>query len=660
MAASPLMSLGLKAMTANYAALQTTSHNIANANVAGYSRQQVELATTPGQFSGAGYFGKGVDVVAVTRSHNAFLTRESASAQALAGMDVARLEQLRRLEGVFRAGETGLGHASSAFLDAMVDMVSRPADLAARQVVLSRAGDLAARFGEAGAALDESQASVNGELKATVAEVNSLAQSIAEVNQRIAALRGIGQPPNDLLDERERLVARLSQHVKVSRIDADDGSLAIFIGGGQRLVLGNEATKLQVVPDAADPSRSAVAIVENGIARPIGEEGLGGGSIAGLLRFQNQDLTDARSLIGRLAAAVAGAVNQQQSLGLSLQPPLGQSAGTDLFDVGSTRALPNAANARDAGGNPIGSVALTITDAGALQPSEYDLRENPAVAGSWLLTRLLDGKVSTVVSGDVVDGMRIDFGAPPAAPQAGDRFLLQPVTRAANGMKALLDDPRSLAAAAPLVGTTDAANSGSVGIGQLQVNAAPDPVPVPGAEKLRITFTDDNGAYDWELLDAADNVLASNSDIWQPGQPVQTPALESYGYSLHLTGAPRSGDIVTVEPTPGSAMASNNGNALALLGLRDAGLADGRTATEAWAQAIADIGVRVQSARTSADISTTVAGQAELARSSQAGVNLDEEAARLIQYQQSYQAAAKVLQVAQSLFDTLLQVAAGR
>ncbi|MDP1650832.1 MAG: flagellar hook-associated protein FlgK [Rubrivivax sp.] len=656
MGVSPLMSIGVKAMTANYAALQTTSHNIANANVAGYSRQQVELATAQGQFSGAGYFGKGVDVVAVTRSHNEFLTRESASAQALAGMDVARLEQLRRLEGVFRTGETGLGHASSAFLNAMVDMVSRPADLAARQVVLSRAADLAARFAEAGATLDESQASVNGELRATVAEVNSLAQSIAEVNQRIAALRGIGQPPNDLLDERERLVARLSQHVKVSRIDADDGSLAIFIGGGQRLVLGNEATKLQVVPDAADPSRSAVAIVENGIARPIGEEALGGGSIAGLLRFQNQDLTDARNLIGRLAAAVAGAVNQQQSLGLNLLPPLGQSAGTSLFDVGPTRALPNAANARDAGGNPIGSVALTITDAGALQPSEYDLRENPAVAGSWLLTRLLDGKVSTVVSGDVVDGMRIDFGAP----QAGDRFLLQPVTRAANGMKALLDDPRSLAAAAPLVAITDQGNSGSVGIGQLQVNAAPDPAPVPGAEKLRITFTDDNGAYDWELLDSANATLVFGAGTWQPGQPVQTPALESYGYTLHLSGVPRSGDIVTVAPTPASTMASNNGNALALLGLRDAGLADGRTAVEAWSQAIADIGVRVQSARTSADISTTVAGQAELARSSQAGVNLDEEAARLIQYQQSYQAAAKVLQVAQTLFDTLLQVAAGR
>ena len=655
MGTSPLMSMGIKAMAANYAALQTTSHNIANANVAGYSRQQVELATAQGQFSGAGFFGKGVDVVAVTRTHNEFLTLEAASARSLAGMDAARLEQLQRLEGVFRSGEAGLGHASSEFLNAMVDLASRPADAAARQVVLARAADLAARFGEVGAALDESQARVNAELKATVAEVNSLARSIADVNERIAALRGVGQPPNDLLDERERLISSLSQHVKVSRIEADDGSMAIFIGGGQRLVLGSEAATLQVVPDTADPSRSAVAIVESGISRPIGEEGLGGGSIAGLLRFQNDDLTDARNLVGRLAAALGGAVNQQQRLGLSLRPPLGQAAGTDLFAMGPVRALPGAANARDAGGNPIGGVVLTITDPSALQPSEYELREDPAQPGTWQLTRLLDGKVSTVVSGDVVDGMRIDFGTP--GPQAGDRFLLQPVTRAANGMSTLLDDPRDLAAAAPLVATTGPANVGSVGVHRLEVGTAP--LPVPGAT-TRITFTDDNGGYTWELLDANNAALASGAGTWQAGQSLPASAADINGYTMQLTGVPRSGDIVTVEPTPASAMATNNGNALALLALRDAGLADCRTAIGAWSEAIAEIGVRVQSARASADISTAVAGQAELARSSQAGVNLDEEAARLIQYQQSYQAAAKVLQVAQSLFDTLLQVTAGR
>jgi len=181
MSSSPLMAMGIKAMAANYAALQTTSHNIANANVAGYSRQQVELATAQGQFSGAGFFGKGVNVVAVTRTHNEFLTREAADARALAGMDAARLAQLQRLEGIFRTGEAGLGHATNEFLNAMVDLASHPADLAARQVVLARAGELAARFSEAGAALDESQASVTSGLQTSVAAINSLARGIADL-----------------------------------------------------------------------------------------------------------------------------------------------------------------------------------------------------------------------------------------------------------------------------------------------------------------------------------------------------------------------------------------------------------------------------------------------------------------------------------------------
>ena len=610
MGTSPLMAMGIKAMAANYAALQTTSHNIANANVAGYSRQQVQLATAQGQFSGAGFFGRGVDVVAVTRSHDAFLTGEAAGARALAGMDASRLEQLQRLEGIFRPGESGLGHATDAFLNSLADLASRPTDGAVRQVVLARAGDLADRYGQAGSALDEVQAGVSSGLQATVAQVNTLARSIAETNQRIAALRGLGQPANDLLDQREQLISELSQHVKTSRIEADDGSLAIFIGGGQSLVLGAEAVRLTVVADAADPSRSALAIEAGGPPRPLAQDALGGGSIAGLLRFQNQDLVDARTLVGRLAAAVSG--------------------------------------------NPIGSVALTLTDSSALQASEYELREDPALPGSWQLTRLRDGQVQTVASGDVVDGMRIDFGAP--APQPGDRFLLQPVTRAANGMATLLGDPDELAAASPLVASTGPANTGSVGVASLAMTAAP--LPLPDAS-VRITFTDDSGGYTWEVLDAGNATLSSGSGNWQPGQPIPAPPLDLNGFSLQLSGVPRTGDLLTVAPTPAAAMAGNNGNALALLGLRDAAVVGGRSASDAWSQALAEVGVRVQSGRSSAEISQAVASQAELSRSAVSGVNLDEEAARLIQFQQSYQAAAKVLQVAQSLFDTLLEAAGG-
>ena len=555
MSSSALMSIGVKALAASYANLQTTGHNIANANVAGYSRQSVLLTPTPGQFTGAGYFGRGVDVAGVTRAHDDFLAREATNAKSVASMDAARLGRLQQLEGLFPPGEQGLGQTIMRFFDAMTDVTTQPGDLSARQVVLARAGDLASQLQRMGAAFDTLQTGVTSDLQTAVADVNALAKNIADLNARILAAGALGQPPNDLLDQRDQLIAKLAGHVQLTRIDAADGSAGLFVAGGQSLVLGAKANALALQPDSADPSRSALAIASGSAVRPLDALELGGGDIAGLLQFQNADLVSARNLAGQLGAAVAGALNAHNKLGLTLD----NAAGGDLFAIGAPHALPNALNAKDAAGDPIGQVALTVVDPTRLQASEYDLRADPANAGRWLLTRLADGKQTSIAGGDTVDGLRIDVG--PGLPQPGDRFLLQPVTRAANGMALALADPRGIAAAAA--------------------------------------------------------------------------------------------------GTPAASLASDSGNASALLALRDAGIVNGHAASDAYAQALATVGLQVQSGKTSAQLSTAAATQADQASASVSGVNLDEEAARLMQYQQSYQAAAKVLQVAQSLLDTLLQATRG-
>jgi flagellar hook-associated protein 1 FlgK len=650
MSASSLAYIGLKAMAASYAGLQTTGHNIANNNVAGYSRQTVNLATATGQPTNNGYIGRGVDVQSVTRSYDSFLTTQAASASSLASMDSARLGQLKQLENLFTPGTGGLGDAANQLFSALSDLASRPYDMAARQVVLARVSDMAGRFNSIGSSLDTLQANATSQLQSSVSDVNSLAKSIAAANLQIVASQGTGQSPNDLLDQRDQLVAQLAQQVQVTTVAASDGSLSVFVAGGQQLVLGGVANSLKVTADPTDASRSAISLVAGSASVPLDAKALGGGSIAGLLRFQNDDLVSGRNAVGQLAAALSGALNAQQQRGLSLQPPLGQASGQPFFTPVKTQALANANNARDAQGNPIGSVALTITDPSALQPSEYDLRASPTTPGSWQLTRLSDGKVSTVGSGDVVDGMRIDI----SNAQGGDRFLLQPVTRAANGIGALLNNPLDVAAASPLIASTAAANTGTAAVSSLGVTTAP--LPTPGAT-TNITFTDNQGGYSWELVDATNQTVAGGSGVWQAGQPLPPTGTDFNGFTLQLSGVPRAGDVITVAPTPASAIASNNGNAMSLLNLQSATLAGGRTATDAWAQSLSDIGVRVQSAQSVSDISSAVADQAEQSRSSQSGVNLDEEAAKLVQYQQSYQAAAKVLQVAQTVFDALLQAA---
>ena len=651
MTASPLMSLGMKAMAASYAGLQVTGHNIANASTQGYSRQTVQLTTPEGQFTGAGFFGRGVDVQSVQRVHDAFLTREAASAASLASMDATRLTQLKRLENVFQTGDLGLGAAVSDLMDAFTDLASRPGDLSTRQVVLARARDLADRFDSAGQQLDQLQAGVGAELKVAVDRLNGLGKSIAEANQRIAEMRGLGQPANDLLDQRDRLVAELSTVAKVSTMEAGDGTLSVFIGGGQRLVLGSESAQLQLMQDPADPSRFAVGMKEGGSGRALGESSLGGGAIAGLLRFQNQDLVDARNLVGQLAASVAGAVNAQQTAGLNLQPPAGSVPSQPLFAAGAPRVQPHSANLRDVGGGFTGSVSLEVADASALEASDYSLAETTPGSGDWVLTRLRDGVQRPVGDGDVIDGMRIVFGSP--MPQPGDTYLLQPVARAANGFAAVLDDPLDLAAASPLVASPSPANVGTAGVARFAMNGAP-----PAADgTATISFIGDGGDYSWELRDSGGALLGSGSGVWTPGGSIPPAGVDINGFTLQLSGVPRDGDTLTVAPTAPGAVASNNGNASALLALRDAGITGGRPPADAWGNAMADIGVRVQSAGSSATLSQGMAATTEQQRASKSGVNLDEEAARLIQWQQSYQAAAKVLQVAQQLFAELLQVA---
>ena len=654
MGVNSLLGIGIKSMAASYAGMQVTGHNIANANVTGYSRQQVELATSQGQFSGSGFFGKGVDVTTVKRAHSDFLTHEAVLSKSVASMDSTRLDLLSQLEGVFKPGAQGLGQASSQFLNAMVDLANRPADNATREVVMARAGEMSRRFYDASRTITTLQVNLNSDLKNQVNEINQLARNIAQANDKLAQIVGVGQPANDLLDERDRLIAKLNTLVQVSTLPAQDGTVSVFLGSGQRLVLASKGAQLETLQDADDPSRMAVGFIDGKLRRAVGLNELGGGSIAGLLQFQNKDLVDARNMVGRLSAAIAGAVNAQQQVGVNLYRPIGSVPSEAVFSIGAPRVVPNAVNAVDVNGNAIGQVGVTVTTPGALKASEYALRADPAGApGVWEITRLSDGHAQSINSGDVVDGFRVDIGVP--APLPGDRYLLQPVSQAAVGMKLLLDDVRDLAAASPLEATAIPTATGTLNIETLRMLKAP---PLPD-HTVRITFTDNAGNYQWDLLDSAGSLVSSQTDQWAPGDSIPKPPIDMNGFELKLLGVPRTGDQIVVKPADPNNFAQNNGNALALAALRDSAIVDGETATDAYSSAMANVGVRVQGAKSTSAITTALADAAESARAGDSGVNLDEEAARLIQYQQSYQAAARVLQVAQKLVDTLLASTGG-
>ncbi|RZL09796.1 MAG: flagellar hook-associated protein FlgK [Rubrivivax sp.] len=646
---SGLFALGTRAMFANTAMLETVSNNISNANTDGYSRQEVQLATEDGRFTGAGFFGRGVRISTVARTADPYLAREANQTSSVAAADQARLAKLMQLEKVFPLGQSGIGYSAGQMLNSFVDVANQPQDLSARQVVLARAEDVASKMRSAAGQLTNLQEGVASDLRNTVAQVNSLTQQVADINQKIASVKGVGHQPNDLLDQRDLLIKQLNGLIQVTTVEADDGTLGVFIGGGQRLVLNNSAEKLSISTDLFDPAKARLMLSDSGGLREVNQSLLQGGTISGLLKVQNVDIPESRNLIGQMAAALAWRVNQQQSFGIDLGTPA--ASGAPLFSVGGPQVMPSTRNTSSLASPPI---TMTVVDGRQLQASDYSLEPDIATPGQFTLTRLSDGQTTSVVDGTEVDGFRLNVtGAVPD----GDRFQLRPVGRAAQEMARVLDKPTGIAAASPFTATVAPANQGTASVASLVVSATPAATMPPlNGDAISIVFTSATG--DYELQAPAGTAIASGT--WTPGQPI------SYnGFDLKLNGVPGNGDVINVAIT--AYPSGNNGNAQALLSLRDEDLvgrqsvagasSPGSSITDAYSQIIGKVGVRVQGAQTTADISATLAANAEGIMQNKVGVNLDEEAARLIQYQQSYQAAAKILQIAQSVFDTLLEVA---
>jgi flagellar hook-associated protein 1 FlgK len=664
MGTSALLSLGMRAMFANQAALQTVGQNIANANTPGYSRQTTVLTTPEGQFTGAGFFGKGVNVQTVTRAHNQFLSTEAASSKALAFMDSTKYSLLQQLERLFPPGEAGIGQAANQFLNAMVDVASRPSDPSARQVVLGRAQELAARFSNAGAQLADLQGGVVSDLRANIGVVNQLAQQIAAANDQIARSNGTGHDANDVLDKRDQLISQLSEYVQVSTLPASDGTVGVFIGGGQRLVLGNQAQALELKPDPFDSSRAQVAISEANGARVLDESVLTGGSLSALLQYQNRDLQDARNMIGQMAMALSMKVNAQQALGLDQSNPPG--SGAPIFGFGGPRALPDSGNARNGDGTFSTLVSLEIVDPTRVPAESFLLRTAPSgTPGQYQLTARPDGEPEILSAAQLEEryGLRMTESGNPMAP--GDTFLLEPVANAALAMRRTLDNTNGIAAASPITASTGIANTGTATVDTLYaVNNKLDTTKVPMSIQFGAVNPADNSvAYSITLSDGS---VVNGS--WKAGSTIGNEPLSGIdlGFELRLNGVPREGDTLEIAATqfPGS----NNGNAKAFLGLQtesfvgrvlqaDGSLSKGASITDAYAASMSEIGARVQGAEYLSGVSTAVASDAEQARTSQTGVNLDEEAARLMQYQQGYQAAAKLLQTGQTIFDELLALA---
>lgn len=615
-----MFSSGVSGLLAFQNALTTTGHNISNVATPGYSRQRVELGTRPAEMQGDFYIGTGVNSQTVRRSYDQLLTEQVRSTGSAAAQMDRYATFATRLDNLLGAQGTSVSPMLSQFFNDLELLAENPAGIPERQVVLTDADLLADRFNALDTQLDQLQTDVNQQIAQDVTDINRLSANVAELNGQIALAqsRANGAPPNDLLDARDEALRQLGEKVAVQTVAQDNGAVNVFVGTGQALVVGKTATPLTTVTNAYDPARLEVAY--GSATGPLISNQITGGSLGGALAFRSETLDVARNSLGQLALGVAGTVNEQHRMGMDLDGQL----GGDVFAVTAPAVRPH----RDNGGDA--SLAATIDDPQAVTISDYQARYD---GSQWEITRLSDGARTTGSLPLALDGFTLDVTGTPAA---GDRFLIQPTAGAAGGLSVALDDPRALAAASPI--RTGAA-LGNTGTGQIDSGTVVDPTDPALLDTVNLEF----------LTPTTYAINGAGTYAYTAGAPI---ALN--GWQVRLEGAPQAGDQFTVSANSGGV--GNNRNALALAALQSQGLLEGGSATygERYDSLVGEVANRSRQASLGRDTQRLLADQAVAAREAVAGVNLDEEAAQMLRFQQAYQAAAQVIATADNLFQTLL------
>ncbi|MCG4453718.1 flagellar hook-associated protein FlgK [Pseudomonas sp. MMS21-TM103] len=665
-----LLSIGLSGLSANKTSLAVTGHNITNVNTPGFSRQDAVQATRNPQFSGAGYIGSGTTLVDIRRTYSEFLTTQVRSSTALSSDVEAYRSQIEQLDSLLAGTTTGITPSLQKFFSSLQTAAEDPSNIPARQLVLSEAEGLARRFNTVSDRITEQNSFINKQMVAVSDQVNRLASSIAGYNDAIAKAAANGQQPNDLLDVREEAIRQLSTYVGVTVVAQDDSSLNLFVGSGQPLVVGSTTSRLEVGPGQGDPTRFEVNFVSGGSSQGITSL-ITGGELGGLIRYRAESLDPTLNSLGRLALAVSDQVNTQLGQGLDLKGQVGTALFGDYNDTALAQLRVRAFSSNTSNVQP----ALNITDTSVLTTSDYRLEFD---GSNYSARRLSDGAAMTISPSSpgsypatltFTDAAGRDQGfelAIDSAPAADDTFLLQPTRRGATTISAVLDQPDQLAFAAPVRSEADLQNRGNGSISQPDLIAAgSSPIDASAiAAALPMGFIY-NGAGTFEN---------------PPGTPVtgltRVPAGafvtgQSNSYELDLgggnvvsfaiSGRPESGDTFTLGFNSNGV--SDNRNALKLVDLQNkqtvgvdpsVGISTGVSFTDGYGDLVERVGTLTAQTRQDSEATGAILKQATNNRDSLSAVNLDEEAANLIKFEQYYNASAQVIQVARSLFDTLI------
>lgn len=650
--ASNILSIGKSALSAAQVGLSTTGHNIANASTPGYSRQVVVQSAAQSQNFGYGYVGQGTEVSAVSRVYNEILAKQVINSQSVSTAIDTYSSQLSSIDNMLSDAAAGLNPALTDFFGSIQDLSANPSDIPTRQTMLSNTQSLVSRFQSTSNRLNEIRDSVNSQLTSTVGLVNSYAKQIASLNDVIdKAVSATGNPPNDLMDQRDQLVVELSKQIKTTVVPQNKGSYNIFVGNGLPLVVGADTYALATTSSPTDPSRLEVAYLSKTKTTVLGVESLPGGTIGGLLQFRAESLDAVQNQVGQIAAVLAETFNTQHAQGLDLN---GKPGGA-LFTLPAPAVSSNSDNTGTA------IISSQIVDARALTSSDYRLQYDGT---NYKITRLTDKSVQSFTSlPQTLDGL--SFSQASGTVNAGDDFVIRPTLNAATTIKLAITDASKLAVGGPALSASS--NVANIGGATLSTPVAASSYSAsPMASPLGLTY---NTGIPGTLTLAPSSqpvtvTFGATSTTYPAGSPVTYTSgatISVGGLSFAISGTPSNGDQFTITPNSSNGPGDNR-NGLLLAGLQSEstipsiGSNSKISYSSAFSQLVNNVGNKTRELKVTGASEAKVLEQATAAVQSESGVNLDEEATNLLRYQQAYQAAGKMMQIASQLFDVLLQL----
>jgi len=623
---SDLFSISTSALQAFQQAISVVSNNIANANTPGYADESINLSSVVPQTTFGQGIGDGVAVTSVTRAVSQVAQTQLYSSQSTLGQLDSLQTYTNNVDNIVGTTAGGVSTALQNYYSAWSTVANDPTSAASRQALLGDAQSVASAFQTTSSQLQSLNTAVNTGITSDVSQINSLATSISSLNQQIVSSTSgsAAQAPNDLLDQRDADLSSLSKLVGITTTNNSDGSVNVFIGSGQPLILQGYTTTLTTVANQYNASQLEVSTSTNA-GNPISSD-ITSGDLGGLFAARSQSIDPTLNQLGQLATAFATSANTQQNAGTDLNGDVGEN----LFSIDGPTASASSNN------TGTGSAAVTVSNVDALSSDNYLLSyTNGAYSLSNASTGAAVAFTSTGTAADptiTADGLTIAMSGTPAS---GDKFLIQPTAQTAGSVAVAITDPAKLAAASALQTSAAGTNTGTATLSDATV----------------VTSSNAN------LLDTTTIAFTSPTTYTVNGSATSNtlPAsglISLNGWQVKLSGTPADGDSFTVQ----ASSSGDNQNALASANQQTLGVLSNGTisTTGAASDLVTAVGSQAQQVTTAQTAQTAVNTAAQASVSSVSGVNLDEEAANLLQWQQAYQASAQALSIGNSTFQTFL------